>query len=142
MVAGFQWDGKRCARTSQKPSEGSEYLLEDFFDISLADDRVVAFHAGHPMYIIPKVTKIVEITVELFASYGLQLSFDAGKTEVMLEIRGTSSQAVLRRLYNDHDGTLLVQTKDHGEVTVTACRQYKHLGTWQGKRTAADRCEL
>ena len=53
--------------------------------------------------------------MELFASYGLQLSFDAGKTEVMLEIKGTGSQAVLRRLYNDLEGKVMVNTKDHGE---------------------------
>ena len=91
MVSGFQWDGNRCASTSQKPSEGSEYLLEDFFDISLADDLVVAFHAELPTDSISKATKIVAVTVDLFSSYGLQLSFDTGKTEVMLEIRGTGA---------------------------------------------------
>ena len=63
----------------------------------------------------------------MFASFGLEVNFNAGKTEVIFSVAGPGARAAKRDLFVDHNAVIDVHTQ-FGARQLRIVTAYKHLG--------------
>ena len=119
----ISWDGRACPyRTSQE-----HHPLGPLVPI-WADDIAFAFTAPTSDELL---CLIKEISGELFDGLlkaGLIPNFNAGKTELLLDLRGPKSLTLRREMcHNEQQICIPSQFQDY-QLRLVGC--YKHLGTW------------
>ena len=99
-----------------------------FLDVSFFDD--VAFglvHASHDK-LIAAATMVLSALCDSARTRGLQVNFQAEKTEIMLGLKGKGVRKKRQELWMQADGTLPILL-EHRVEHVRLVRSYKHLGS-------------
>ena len=99
-----------------------------FLDVSFFDD--VAFglvHASHDK-LIAAATVVLSALCDSARARGLQVNFQAEKTEIMLGLKGKGVRKKRQELWMQADGTLPILL-EHRVEHVRLVRSYKHLGS-------------
>ena len=117
------WNGK-C---TPFPLQGPTTLLDVLMPI-WADDLALAIRAPDPELLIQQLKAVSGELFDGLISAGLTPNFRAGKTEVLLDIRGQGSLA-MRRTLHFAEQQLTIPSK-FADYQLQCVGTYKHLGTW------------
>ena len=123
--SGAPWLGQGDAVTDFTSSDNVP--TEGYIDISFVDDTVVLIHGPHNEAVLPIVQQTVECMIEVTERRGLQLSFDAGKTECIWTMRGKGSRKFKEQMAEV--GTSLMWESATRPYFLNLVYDYKHLGT-------------
>ena len=93
-----------------------------------ADDVAVLIRHGQAEQLAKAVPVVIATYIDRLATRGLLLNFGAGKSEVMMMLRGPRSVALRRSIFASSDPTLAVETDFMGTFHVRLVQRYKHLG--------------
>ena len=117
------WNGK-C---TPFPLQGPITMLDVLMPL-WADDLALAIRAPDPELLIQQLKAVSGELFDGLISAGLTPNFRAGKTEVLLDIRGQGSLAMRRTLHSaEHKLIIPSRFEDYKLQSVGT---YKHLGTW------------
>ena len=123
---GFQWLG--CPTPAQNFQQLPQMPDRAFLDLAYVDDAAFILLTPNPAEIIPTTQVMASIIHDTARLRGLDVNYEAGKTEVMFRIAGKGSKSVRSQLWHDMQGRIPVVT-EHSTQLLQAVRQYKHLGT-------------
>ena len=93
-----------------------------------ADDIAVMLHHDNAADLLELAHTTIRLYIEKLAAHGLVLNFDAGKSELLLLLRGTGSRALRRELFGQPDPAIMVTPKGFEPIRVRLIDRYKHLG--------------
>ena len=99
--------------------EGIDIAFVDDVMFMLADETAEGLHA--------KLRKAIDIVADTFASYGLSVNMNPGKTEIVWHLVGVRSRVIKRSCI--FDGKSMVSSLKGRKVGIVG--QYQHLGTIQ-----------
>ena len=97
-------------------------------NIVWADDVAVLIRHGQAAQLAQAVPMVIATYIDRLATRGLLLNFGAGKSEVMMMLRGPGSVAIRRSMFAPQEPTLEVDTHFMGKFNVRLVQKYKHLG--------------
>ena len=109
-------------------AEGLQPVADWPADVSYVDDTAFAIQAPAEE-LVHATGRALQIIHRIFGEHSLELSFEDGKTEVLLDICGAGSRAVKHRIAFEDDYVIGVELGG-AMVDVRVCRAYKHLGTF------------
>ena len=95
-------------------------------ELSYSDDTVFPVVSSAET-LVSKVSKTIEIVAFVFARLGSQLNFAKGKTESLLEFRG--SRAKKARLKFEENSTIPIRMHNNTCVNVHTTNVYRHVGS-------------
>ena len=84
--------------------------------------------ADHSTFVVQKVGRMTSAVINATTSYGLELNFKKGKTELMLAIRGSGCKAVQSSVFGNGQRVMNVETANFGTIQVGITTSYIHLG--------------
>ena len=117
------WDGVKCLCASTVTSERLSVVMPIW-----ADDLATAMHAERPEELLAMVRRISGLLFDRFALAGLQPNLQAGKTEVLLDMKGHGTIAQRRALLAQ--GNVMMTDSALVKEPLRVVPTYKHLGTW------------
>ena len=92
------------------------------------DDLVFLLADPDATQLLKKVQRATFLVQRELASLGIELNMTAGKTEVLLQLRGPGSRALRRKIAFDQSGIVHVDP-DKGLMTVNSTPRYRYLGS-------------
>ena len=92
------------------------------------DDLVFLLEDKDPHRLLEKVQRATFLVQRELASLGIELNMKAGKTEVLLQLRGKGSRALRRQIAFDQSGLVFVD-QDKGIMKVNTTPRYRYLGS-------------
>ena len=123
LLTNYEWNSRRDW-TAAPGNDASE----DALSVTWADDIAVMIQHGLAAQLVESLPTILSVFVDRLAERGLILNYGAGKTEVLLLLRGPKSVACRRELYATETPSMTV-TSDHlGIFPVRLVTKYRHLG--------------
>ena len=96
--------------------------------VAWADDVAVMTDADEPLQVVDKLSYLTEVLVQDLQDFGMTPNFGHGKTEAVLDLRGRSSHAVRRKIFNENKGQIPINTTLHNVTSLRIVHKYKHLG--------------
>ena len=112
------------------PPPGDAACTDELVEATYVDDEAVAIVASSPRALRAALQEVVTAYQEIFAKFGLTLNWGRGKSEAMIQLRGSSASQVLDSLRAD--GALHIEipgTADgNSTVSLAIVPRYKHLG--------------
>ena len=115
----------------------------DVGDVSYVDDVTVLIVVLAPA-ILEKVSNVIALAINLFASFSMELNFAAGKSECVIDIRGKEKAKAVGQI-ESCGRSLAVEINDYRRVKLLFPRAYKHVGTRWGinlNAEVATRCSM
>ena len=122
MCFSVLWNGECGLRAS--PGDASSATA---FATAWADDLAFMLWGETPGSIIEALQMLTSEVITRFQKRGLQFNFEAGKTEIVLHLRGRNSTRLRRSLFSTNQPHLEVQTDD-STTAIRLVREYVHLG--------------
>ena len=120
---GIWWDGTENLVPVASQSQWLPPLVPIW-----ADDIAIALQDKSPIDLIQKVRKVTAVVFERLIAGGLMPNLQAGKSEVLIDLRGPGSVRLRRQLLQV--GIFLSVPSAFGVFEVKLVGAYKHLGTW------------
>ena len=117
------WNGMRNTDASYGEESSSHTL-----NVVWADDLAILLHHEEPEALVQQTEYVLQTYIHRFASRGLLLNFDKGKTECLMLLRGKGSRTVSRKLFACPAPSLEVPIPGFGLTQVRLVHIYKHLG--------------
>ena len=95
-------------------------------DATFVDDDAIVLVAPTPRLLDHAISRLLEITVQVFSLLSLRINWKPGKSEAMLKYRGRRAckHYEARRI----DGKLFIPVPGSGGERLTVVQRYKHLG--------------
>ena len=84
--------------------------------------------APKPVHLIKRLNSVVPIVTSVFAKHGLQLNFKAGKSELLIALRGEAARKLKVQLLVQDGGVLKVADALGATRDVLMTDAYRHLG--------------
>ena len=78
--------------------------------------------------IIAKVTHLISIIQDTMIEHGMELTYGAGKTAVMINFHGKGATKARQDFENTQEGFVRAITEHQGVVKIPVVSRYKHLG--------------
>ena len=100
-----------------------------FTEVTFVDDIAYALHGPSAAQVISSLQLIASCPHDAATSRGMQLNYQAGKTEALVYCAGPGSRNVRRRLCHELKGTIPVVT-ECGTQELRVVHAYKHLGSF------------
>ena len=100
----------------------------EHLEISFVDDVAIPVIAA-AADLVASIRKTIEISVAVFARYGLQLNFSPGKSEAVIHWGGPGAAEAKRNLVVTLRNSILCQDPSGADFTLLVSRAYKCLGT-------------
>ncbi len=94
-----------------------------------ADDLAVLVESPNAQELLPKLRVIARTIIDMLAIYGMQVNSDRGKSELVLDLRGSGAHKARQEIYRHRQPCLDVETRHEGVVHLNIVAKYKHLGT-------------
>ena len=94
-----------------------------------ADDLAVLVESTDAQVLLPKLRVIARTIIDMLAIYGMQVNSDRGKSELVLDLRGSGAHQARQEIYRHRQPCLDVETRHGGVVHLNIVAKYKHLGT-------------
>ena len=99
-------------------------------EVAYVDDLAVLLRAPSNEELVDLAKAAVSATMQATACRGLELTFGAGKTELLLALRGAQTRS-WKEKFHQAGQTLSCQRAEQDDViTMPVVLSYKHLGTW------------
>ena len=124
LVFELEWSGVRTPFPDQHGSSQTAQLLEAVW----ADDLALVVHAFRAPDLLPRVRSVVTQVIDRCLSHALEPNLKAGKTEILVAMRGPGSVLERKQLFAVSDPTLEVESKYWGKVGIRIVQSYQHLG--------------
>eukprot|EP00438_Fugacium_kawagutii_P005073 Skav200544 [mRNA] locus=scaffold676:310903:315876:+ [translate_table: standard] len=106
------------------PSDQAEELLGPTW----MDDLAIAVTASHTEQLVCKATRVAGYLVDLCRARGMSPNFSAGKTELLMVLKGKGTKEWAPRLFSDAGPRTLPVLTDQGVIQIKVTNRYKHLG--------------
>ena len=97
-------------------------------DATYVDDEALVLVARSPILLDKAIDKLLEVLVDVFSKYGLNINWAPGKTEAMLKYRGKNATKCMenRRV----NGTIFIKLPTCASAeSVVVVDKYKHVGS-------------
>ena len=120
---GIWWDGTENIVLVASQSQWLPPLVPIW-----ADDIAIALQDKSPIDLIQKVRKVTAVVFERLIAGGLMPNLQAGKSEILIDLRGPGSVQLRRQLLQV--GNILSVPSAFGVFEVKLVGAYTHLGTW------------
>lgn len=124
LMTGLLHDLQEIIQHDEDICQAQNKMGHDVPLITWVDDLAVPMPFLSCELVIPALKRLVPSIRDLFQRYGLQMNFAAGKTEVMLQVRGRGAPAMRRDILCEDFSTSQIQDG----VTLRVTTQYTHLG--------------
>lgn len=119
----LSWSGQN----DPLPTDEAQFQLPPLMPI-WADDIALAFDDPRPDGLLQKAETITSMILDTLTSTGLKPNLKSGKSELLLDLRGSGSQECRRKLCL-RDNVMDVPS-DYEPYRVNVVGSYRHLGTW------------
>ena len=106
-----------------------EMPTSGFTEVTFVDDIAYALHGPSAEQVIASLQLVASCLHDAATNRGMQLNYQAGKTEAMVFCAGPGSRSVRKRLWHDLQGRLPVVT-EAGTQELRIVHAYKHLGSF------------
>ena len=116
------FDGERSLWTGQTVKEVT------LTDATWADDSAFMAQAPDPDLLMRRARKLAAFVYDFAKDLALDPNLKAGKTEMMISLRGKGSRAAAAKWFGPKGATLEVETRSSGKVVLRVVADYVHLG--------------
>ena len=124
LVFALEWSGVKSIFPERHGGSQTVQLLEAVW----ADDLALLVHAFKAPELLPRVRAVVQKILDRCLSHALEPNLKAGKTEVLVAMRGPGSVAERKNLYATAEPMLEVEGRHWGKVHIRIVKKYQHLG--------------
>ena len=124
LIFELQWSGCKTIFPAQVDSVAQAQLLEAVW----ADDLALVVQAQRASELLPRVRAVLKCIVDRCLSHALEPNLKAGKTEVLVALRGPGSVAERRLVYADKEPYVEFESQYWGPTKVRLVQSYTHLG--------------
>ena len=122
------WVSEGFSLTSPTGSEPESSLTETCLqDVTYVDDEAAFLMHSSPLVLAQQVVTLLAVIRATFARFGFVINWAAGKTELMLKLRGCRATRARERLCSLLNGVPVVLLDD-GEQIVHTVTSYRHVG--------------
>ena len=97
-------------------------------DATWADDSAFMTQAGTPDSLMQRAQRLTAFVYDFAKDLALDPNLKAGKTELMISLRGKGSRDAARKWFGPRGAVLEVQTRASGKISVRVVADYVHLG--------------
>ena len=123
LLTHYEWNSQRDWNAA--PGDTAK---EDALAVTWADDIAIMIQHGLAGQLVESLPTILSVFVDRLAERGLILNYGAGKTEILLLLRGPGSVACRRQLFATEIPTMTVESDHLGHFQVRLVTKYRHLG--------------
>ena len=97
-------------------------------DATWADDSAFMTHAQSPELLLQRVQRMTALVYDHAKALALDPNLKAGKTELLISLRGGGSREAAKQWFGKRGANLDVQTKSSGIIRIRVVADYIHLG--------------
>ena len=128
---GIDLSFESCGRAHPFPAQGPQEEDIRFHTLGpvWADDLAVFVWSDEACSLLDKTATVAASLFDALALRGMDVNFEAGKTEIVAHFTGKLAHSVKREVYRHKEPVLEVTTQWLDKVYVRIAPTYKHLGT-------------
>ena len=128
---GIDLSFESCGRAHPFPAQGPQEEDIRFHTLGpvWADDLAVFVWSEEACSLLDKTATVAASLFDALALRGMDVNFEAGKTEIVAHFTGKLAHSVKREVYRHKEPVLEVTTQWLDKVYVRIVPTYKHLGT-------------
>eukprot|EP00438_Fugacium_kawagutii_P012983 Skav230934 [mRNA] locus=scaffold2774:74414:79357:- [translate_table: standard] len=111
-----------------RPQWHIPHQMEEFTGVTWMDDTCLGLSTTQAKDLVPRLGEALSILLDTCRGYGLTPNLRAGKTEVLLSLRGPGSRKLRWQYHGPQQGRQLPVICEEATVQVHLVTDYKHLG--------------
>eukprot|EP00435_Cladocopium_sp_Y103_P027748 s1875_g6.t2 len=110
------------------PLEHEPQGTRSFLGPCWMDDLAIPVAGTTAAEVVQKLGVLAGLLIDRCMEFAMTPNLAAGKTEIVLALRGRGSRALRQRFYGAHGGRLFPVIGEHGMFHISVVSRYRHLG--------------
>ena len=108
--------------------DGDATEQAEFLAAIWADDAVYPIADQDPTKMVRRLQATAAVVLDACEAHGLEPNLKAGKTSIVMKLRGKGSLAAAKAFFRDKDSMLVCDRADGRQTRIPIVASYKHLG--------------